>query len=59
MQSEQNFYEGKGHFATGERALFVFSENLSPPPVPSSYAPGVVVLTGFSEKFKILYFSDI
>jgi hypothetical protein len=22
------FHEGKGHFATGERALFVFSENL-------------------------------
>jgi hypothetical protein len=37
------FHEGKGHFANGKRALFVFSENLegwglATPPV--SYAPG-------------------
>ena len=34
------FHEGKGHFATGERALFVFSElNLGGLAPPGSYAP--------------------
>jgi hypothetical protein len=33
------FHEGKGHFATGERALFVFSENLGGLGPSGSYAP--------------------
>ena len=33
------FHESKGHFATGNRALFVSSENLGWPWLPGSYAP--------------------